>query len=227
MFTWLLPLLTPLRDEGPGGSNGGTDPDPEPSDPPADDPPPDDPEGDDPEGVGGDDSDLDPEALRRELERTRREAANRRVQLREREQDIENLQEQNRRILEALGITDDTDDPDDPSAEAERLRTENRRLRTQNRFDAVAREAGADSDLTWGYLLARGEIESLDPDAENFADTLRERIDAALEAKPSLRVTTTPPPGPPDLDGPDPQPDNPAEMPMDAFMKWRKNRDQE
>lgn len=207
------------------GGDDEPDPEPEPSQPPAD-PDPEDPD-DDPEGAGGSDSDLDPEALKRELERTRREAANRRVQLREREQDIETLQEQNRRILEALGISDDSDDPDDPSAEAERLRSENRRLRTQNRFDAVAREAGAESDLTWGYLLARGEIESLDPDAENFADTLRERIDAALEAKPSLRVTTTPPPGPPDLDGPDPQPDNPAEMEMGEFMKWRKNRNQE
>ena len=227
MFTWLLPFLMPLRDEGPGGSNGD-----DPADPPADDPDPsgdpdpaDDP--DDPSGSGGDDSDLDADALRAELRRVRQEAANRRVQARERERERDELRDQNRRILEALGITSDGD-PEDPSAEAERLRTENRRLRTQNRFDAVAREAGADSDLTWGHLLARGEIDGLDPDAEDFETTLRERIDAALERKPNLAVTSTPPPpGPPDLDDPDPQPDDPSSMPMEEFIKWRKNRDQE
>lgn len=219
-INWLLPALMPLRDPEPGGSNGSADSPDEPDEPDQPEPEPSDEPDDDPDGAGGDDNDLDAEALRAELRKVRQEAANRRRQLRERESQAQTQQEQINAILSALGISDNTDD--DPTVEAERLRNENRRLRTQSRFGSVARAAGADEDLTWGYLLARSEIDSLDPDADDFDTTLRERIDAALAAKPSLAVTNPPPPpGPPDLNDPDPQPDDPSQMDMKQFMEWR------
>lgn len=221
MFKLLMLLLAGLWFPGGGDDDpdlGIDEPDPDGS---PDEPDPDDDTDDDPAGAGGDDSDLDPEALRAELARVRREAANRRTQLRERESEVQTQQEQINTILQALGITDDTDD--DPSAEAERLRTENRRLRTQASFGSVARAAGADEDLAWGYLLARGEIDSLDPDADDFATTLRTRLDAALTEKPSLSVSApTPPPGPSDFDQPNPDPEDPAGMEMKEYMEWRK-----
>lgn len=227
MFTRLLAILFGLF--FPGG-DADPEPDTEPTDPPADDSdsgddsPPDDTDDSD-DGTGGDDSNLDPDALRRELEKTRREAANRRTQLRDREKQLQTLEEQNKTILKALGIADD--DEDDPEAKVSQLQAENRRLRARQAFDGVAREAGADEDLTWGYLLARGDIDSLDPDSDDFQDTLQEKVTQALEAKPSLRTTPAPPPkGGADLnDDGNPDAVAPEEMDMDDFMKWRAERD--
>jgi TolA-binding protein len=211
LLMFLVAFLFPGGDDEP-------DLDTEPADPPADDPPAD---PDDDEAAGGDDSDLDAEALRKELEKTRREAANRRRQLRDSEGRIETLEEQNKAILQALGIASDEDD--DPEARVAALQAENRRLRTRQSFDAIAREAGADEDLTWGYLLARGEIDSLDPDSDDFAETLQASISQALEAKPGLATKPAPPPkGGADLnDDSNPDAVNPEEMDMDDYMKWR------
>lgn len=217
LLMFLIAMLFPAGDDDP-------EPDTEPTDPPADDPDPE-PDDDDDSGAGGDDNDLDADALRTELAKVRKEAANRRTQLRERENQLATLEEQNKTILKALGIADDTED--DPEARVEELQRENRRLRARQSFDVAAREAGADEDLTWGYLLARGEIDALDPDSDGFSETLQASITSALEAKPSLKTTPAPPPkGGADLDD-DGNPDakSPDEMDMDEFMEWRAERD--
>lgn len=188
----------------------------------------DDTDDDDDSGAGGGDNDLDSDALRKELSKTRREAAKHRTERNAERERVTALESQNKAILKALGIADD-DDNNDPSVEVEKLRQENARLRTRQSFDASAREAGADEDLTWGYLLARGEIDALDPSSDDFAKTLQESIAAALEAKPSLAIKPRPPSrGGADFDsGDDTEQVKPEEMEMSDYMKWRAERDKE
>lgn len=212
-----------------GGAPDDDDDDEEEEDDPSDDEPEenDDDDEEDDTAAGGNDSDLDPEALSKELQKARRQAAKYRTERNSERQRIQALEDQNKAILQALGVTSDEDD--DPEARAEALQRENRRLRARQTFNAAARAAGADEDLTWGYLLARGEIDSLDPDSDDFDETVQATIDSALEAKPSLAVSPPPPPkGGADLDD-DGNPDSPRpeEMDMADYREWRKNRDKE
>ena len=201
----------------------GGDDDPEPDTEPVDDPDPADDPADDPE-PGGDNPPLDAEAMAKELEKARKQAAKYRTERNSERQRIQSLEDQNKAILQALGISSEEDD--DPEARVAELQRENRRLRARQSFDVAAREAGADEDLTWGYFLARGEIDALDPDSDDFAETLQASISAALEAKPGLASTPPPPPkGGADLDddgNPDATPED--ELPMKEYMERRAER---
>lgn len=204
--------------------DGDPDPDldPDPDDPdPAPDP---DPDPDDDPGAGGADNDLDPEVMRSEMDKARKQAAKYRTERNTEREKIASLEQQNQAILKALGIADD--DEDDPSTKADQLSAENRRLRTQLSFTAHAREAGADEDLTWAYLLARGEIDALDPTSDDFDEVLQASIASALEAKPGLATKPRPPSkGGADLDSDDnPANPRPEEMEMDDYAKWRAER---
>lgn len=179
---------------------------------------------DDDSGAGGADNDLDPEVMRSEMEKARKQAAKYRTERNTEREKIASLEQQNQAILKALGIADD--DEDDPSTKADQFSAENRRLRTQLSFAAHAREAGADEDLTWAYLLARGEIDALDPTSDDFDEVLQASIASALEAKPGLATKPRPPSkGGADLDSDDnPANPRPEEMEMDDYAKWRAER---
>jgi hypothetical protein len=208
---------------------GGGDPDDDGGDPPTPDPKPDDPPADpddeDDPPAGGDNPPLDPEAMAKEMEKARKQAAKYRTERNAERERIGSLEEQNKAILKALGISEDEDD--DPEAKVAQLQAENRRLRSRQDFDRLARDAGADEDLTWGFLLARGEIDTLDPDSDEFEKTVQELVTSALEAKPGLAVKpASPPKGGADLnDDGNPDAVKPEEMDMDEYMAWRAERD--
>lgn len=141
---------------------------------------------------GGDDNGLnDVSALRKELERVRREAAKYRTERKQLSEEFEALK---KRMAQALGLaSEDTPaDPDKLAKELEQIRTKYRLERSRNAVFAAATKAGADPELTWAMLYASGAIGNLDVDDEGFTEAIAERVQEALKAHPNLKVAQKP-----------------------------------
>lgn len=125
-----------------------------------------------------------------ELDRARKEAAKYRTR---------NEEEANAVVLavrQALGIAPE-DAAKDPEALAKKLEETSsraaeleglvRELRLEKAFSAAASKTGADPDLTWAVLKARGSVSEVDVDSENLGEALVALIEAEIEKNPKLR----------------------------------------
>jgi len=160
---------------------GGQEPQDEPVAGTADD-------GDPEPGDGG--RDLDPAALRRELERARKEAAKYRT---ERKQWQDQLQQLRDTVAKALGIKDDKEiEADKLAGELQQLKARYRQERLRGAFWRLADKLGADGELAYAYLYAAGDLDDLDVDAEDFEELLGQRIQSAIKANAKLRKDAPP-----------------------------------
>lgn len=193
MFVFDLQRFADDPEPGPEPEPGST-PEPEPEPEPTPDPEPEPPKGKDepPEVV----------VLRKELEKVRKEAAKYRTERKSYAEQIESLKAQ---IAKALGLKgDEPPDPDKLAKELESVRTRYRRERLRNALYRQASRLEADPELTWAVLYASGDLDNLDVDEEDFESQVAERVQAALEAHPKLKVTPTKPGvGGPTNPGPD------------------------
>lgn len=134
---------------------------------------------------GGTGTDI--EALQREIRKLRQEAAQYRISKKQAEEQLEKLK---RAVAQALGLEESFDADkakDQLQALTKRLRDE----RLRNAFYRQAVKAGVDIELAWGYLLASGDLEHLDPDAQDFEEQLKTALDEAVKAKPGLKASAT------------------------------------
>jgi hypothetical protein len=59
-------------------------------------------------------------------------------------------------------------------------------------FNNVVKTEGADEELTWSYLMAKGGLTDLDVDDPELNAKLSEMITAAIENKPVLKSDASP-----------------------------------
>ena len=131
-------------------------------------------------------SGLDPEALRKELEAVRKEAAKYRTERKALAEEIETLK---KNLGQALGFEDDKGKADVNAAleKIQQLQNEIQTERLQNIFNKAAISVGADIELTWAFLKGTGKLVPGMTQKE-VEDVLKE----TLEAYPKLKVEETP-----------------------------------
>jgi len=59
-------------------------------------------------------------------------------------------------------------------------------------FNNVVTTEGADDELTWSYLMAKGELTEMDANDPELKAKLSEKIKAAIEVKPVLKSDLPP-----------------------------------
>lgn len=134
----------------------------------------------------------DPAALRKEIEKLRRENAKYRTRAKGTEEQLEAFKEQ---MAKLLGLKSDKElEADKLAARVEELQAKYRQEKLRNAFWRLAEKKGADVELTYAVLVAAGDLDNLDVDDDGFEEALAERIEAALKANPKLRKE---PPAPP------------------------------
>jgi len=131
-------------------------------------------------------SGLDPEALRKELEAVRKEAAKYRTERKALAEEIETLK---KNLGKALGFEDDKGKADVNAAleKIQQLQNEIQTERLQNIFNKAAISVGADIELTWAFLKGTGKLVPGMTQKE-VEDVLKE----TLEAYPKLKAEETP-----------------------------------
>jgi hypothetical protein len=129
---------------------------------------------------------LDPEALKRELEAVRKEAAKYRTERKALAEEIETLK---KNLGKALGFEDDKGKADVNAAleKIQQLQNEIQTERLQNIFNKAAISVGADIELTWAFLKGTGKLVPGMTQKE-VEDVLKE----TLEAYPKLKAEETP-----------------------------------
>jgi len=129
---------------------------------------------------------LDPEALKRELEAVRKEAAKYRTERKALAEEIETLK---KNLGKALGFEDDKGKADVNAAleKIQQLQEEIQTERLQNSFHKAAINVGADVELTWAFLKGTGKLIP-GMTQEDIESVLKE----TLEAYPKLKVEETP-----------------------------------
>ena len=129
---------------------------------------------------------LDSEALKRELEAVRKEAAKYRTERKVLAEEIESLK---RNLGKALGFEDDKGKADVNAAleKIQQLQNEIQTERLQNLFNKAAISVGADIELTWVFLKGTGKL-TPGMSQEDIENVLKE----TLEAYPKLKVEETP-----------------------------------
>ena len=135
---------------------------------------------------GKEQSGLDPEALRKELESVRKEAAKYRTERKALAEEIETLK---KNLGKALGFEDDKGKADVNAAleKIQQLQEEIQNERLQNSFHKAAISVGADIELTWAFLKGTGKLVP-GMTQEDIENVLKE----TLEAYPKLKVEETP-----------------------------------
>lgn len=131
-------------------------------------------------------SGLDPEALRKELEAVRKEAAKYRTERKALAEEIETLK---KNLGKALGFEDEKGKADVNAAleKIQQLQEEIQNERLQNYFHKAAINVGADVELTWAFLKGTGKL-TPGMSQEDIENVLKE----TLEAYPKLKVEETP-----------------------------------
>jgi len=131
-------------------------------------------------------SGLDPEALRKELEAVRKEAAKYRTERKALAEEIETLK---KNLGKALGFEDEKGKADVNAAleKIQQLQEEIQNERLQNSFHKAAINVGADVELTWAFLKGTGKL-TPGMSQEDIENVLKE----TLEAYPKLKVEETP-----------------------------------
>jgi len=129
---------------------------------------------------------LDSEALKRELEAVRKEAAKYRTERKVLAEEIESLK---RNLGKALGFEDDKGKSDVNAAleKIQQLRDEIENEKLQNIFNKAAISVGADIELAWAFLKGTGKLVTgmTQKDVENV-------LKETLEAYPKLKAEETP-----------------------------------
>ena len=135
---------------------------------------------------GKEQSGLDPEALRKELEAVRKEAAKYRTERKALAEEIETLK---KNLGKALGFEDNKGKADVNAAleKIQQLQEEIQTERLQNSFHKAAINVGADVELTWAFLKGTGKLVPGMTQKE-VEDVLKE----TLEAYPKLKAEETP-----------------------------------
>lgn len=135
---------------------------------------------------GKEQSGLDPEALRKELEAVRKEAAKYRTERKALAEEIETLK---KNLGKALGFEDEKGKADVNAAleKIQQLQEEIQTERLQNSFHKAAINVGADVELTWAFLKGSGKL-TPGMSQEDIENVLKE----TLEAYPKLKVEETP-----------------------------------
>jgi hypothetical protein len=158
--------------------------------------------------------DAKPDEENSELAKVRREAANYRTKLREREQAeatlkaaSEQQQAETNSLKEMLAklaavLNPDANTPPDPAKLLEQLtakdellaqkdadyQREIRNLTVRATLPSVLAKASADPQLTEAVLTASGALSKLDPSADTFTADLESAVAAAMEANPRLKI---------------------------------------
>jgi hypothetical protein len=129
---------------------------------------------------------LDPEALKRELEAVRKEAAKYRTERKALAEEIETLK---KNLGKALGFEDDKGKADVNAAleKIQQLQNEIQTERLQNIFNKAAISVGADIELTWAFLKGTGKLVPGMTQKE-----VEEVLKETLEAYPKLKAEETP-----------------------------------
>ena len=135
---------------------------------------------------GKEQSGLDPEALRKELESVRKEAAKYRTERKALAEEIETLK---KNLGKALGFEDEKGKSDINAAleKIQQLQNEIQTERLQNSFHKAAINVGADVELTWAFLKGTDKL-TPGMSQEDIENVLKE----TLEAYPKLKVEETP-----------------------------------
>lgn len=142
------------------------------------------------EGQG---STLSPEAIARELQEARAEAARYRTERNSIREQNQELAGRVSAISKALGL--ETEEPDGADLErrlAER-ESELRELKIDRALSGIAKKHEADEELTSAVLKSKKVLDGLDPDAEDFGAQLEKAVKAVIDANPKLRVSQVPP----------------------------------
>ena len=75
--------------------------------------------------------------------------------------------------------------------EVTKLQNENKNLKLMQAFNNVVSAEGADEELTWSYLMAKGGLTDLDVDDPELSNKLGELITKAIEVKPNLKASAS------------------------------------
>lgn len=159
--------------------------------PPAAPTPPADPDGQDPQATDG--QPAEPKTYDEAyVKRLRDEAAANRVKRKEAEDAQAATLDT---IAKALGLKTDEADPAQLAEQLTASQAEARQLKVERAIERAARGAEADEDLVTAVLAHGGQLASLDPAAEGFAEAVAELVASTVEANPRLK-NTAPAPGP-------------------------------
>ena len=128
--------------------------------------------------------------LDKRIQRANKEAAKFRVEKNEVEDKYKNLIDN---LGKALGfVEENTNDAEALADKVEKLQSENKNLKLMQAFNNVVKTEGADEELTWSYLMAKGGLTELDVDDPELTGKLTEMIGAAVESKPVLKTDASP-----------------------------------
>lgn len=132
--------------------------------------------------------DDDLKLLRLELRRAREEAAKYRKERKDAKTQMEALKNE---LGRALGVDSEDMTPEKLKGDLEEVKRQLRQERITNVFVKLAGALDADPDLTMAYLSHRGLLSDIDPEDEDFAMLLEERVKGALKAVPKLKASVT------------------------------------
>ena len=135
--------------------------------------------------VDGDNSSDD--ELDKRIQRANKEAAKFRVEKKETEEKYDSLIQN---LGKALGFVeeDDANNAETLAEEVTKLQSENRSLKLMQAFNNVGKTEGADDELTWSYLMAKGQLGELDVEDTELSSKLAELVKQAIESKPALKA---------------------------------------
>jgi hypothetical protein len=129
--------------------------------------------------------------LDKRIQRANKEAAKFRVEKNEVEGKYDDLIQN---LGKALGFVeeDNANNADALADEVQKLQDENKNLKLMQAFNNVVTTEGADDELTWSYLMAKGELTEMDANDPELKAKLSEKIKAAIEVKPVLKSDLPP-----------------------------------
>jgi len=135
--------------------------------------------------VDGDNSSDD--ELDKRIQRANKEAAKFRVEKKETEEKYDALIQN---LGKALGFVeeDNANNAEALADEVTKLQSENRSLKLMQAFNNVVKTEGADDELTWSYLMAKGQLGELDVEDTELSSKLSELVKEAIESKPALKA---------------------------------------
>ena len=134
---------------------------------------------------------LTDDELDKRIQRANKEAAKFRVEKNEVEGKYDDLIQN---LGKALGFVeeDNANNADALAEEVQKLQDENKNLKLMQAFNNVVTTEGADDELTWSYLMAKGELSEMDANDPDLKAKLSEKIKAAIEVKPVLKSDLPP-----------------------------------
>jgi hypothetical protein len=127
--------------------------------------------------------------LNKELEKTRKEAASRRVEGQDKEKALKDLRDQVAKSL-GLEVEDQAADPKQLAAQIDELKGKYRAERLKGAFERVARNADVDVELALALMTLKGDLADLDLDDSGLEAELKERIESAKERNPRISLNT-------------------------------------